>query len=102
MVESIHPFDEDLSGNSHGFLSLNYLLAALGQLSSLQVPRRTREVLTIDIIGSLPNLTQEPNRQHVMRRVTNSYATVVPRAAPTTFTQLLSLVHDKIFIGKAM
>lgn len=102
MVESTHPSDEDLSGNSHGFLSLNYLLAALGQLSSLQVPRRTREVLTTDIIGSLPNLIQEPNRRHVMQRLTNSYATVVPRAAPTTFMQLLSLVRDKIFIGKAM
>lgn len=101
MVESTHPFDEDLSGNGHGFLPLNYLLAALGQLSSLQVPRRARKVLTTDIIGSLPHLTQEPNRWHVMRRVTNSYATVVPRAALTTFMQLLSLVRDKIVTGKA-
>lgn len=83
MVESMHLFNEDLSGNSHGFWSLNYLLAALGQLSSLQVPRRTREVLTTDIIGSLLNLTQEPNRRHVMWRVTNSNITVVPWAAPT-------------------
>lgn len=99
MVESTHPVDEDLSGNS--FLSLNYLLVALGQLSFLQVPRRARAVLTTDIIGSVPNLTQEPNRRHVMQRVTNSNVTVVPRAAPTTFMQLLSLVRDKIFTGKA-